>query len=83
MCIRDRAYASYIGINEEINTNKLRFAYYSMVTPESIFDYNMDSGKMVLKKQQKIVGGYDQNLYQDEIIYACLLRYFIYIIDFF
>jgi len=67
---QDRAYAAYIGINEDFNTNKLRFVYYSMRTPESIFDYDMDSGEMKLMKQQKIIGGYDQNKYQDEIIYA-------------
>jgi oligopeptidase B len=37
-----------------------------MVTPQSTFDYNVDSREKKLLKQQEIVGGYDASLYQSE-----------------
>ena len=41
-----------------------------MLTPGSIFDYDMDTREKTLLKQQEVIGGYDQEQYQDEIIYA-------------
>ena len=66
----EKTHAAYIGINEEFNTNILRFSYYSMITPESIFDYNMKTGEAILMKEQQVVGGYDKDLYKDEVQYT-------------
>jgi len=41
---KEKTHAAYIGINEEFNTNILRYSYNSMMTPESIIDSNMDTG---------------------------------------
>jgi oligopeptidase B len=57
-------------VNEEFNTNILRYGYTSMVTPSSTYDYNMDTGEITLMKQQEVVGGYDQSLYRSERHYA-------------
>ena len=67
---QEKTHAAYIGINEEFNTNVLRYSYNSMMTPESIIDYNMDTGERTLLKQREVVGGYDQDAYQDETQYA-------------
>ena len=67
---QEKTHAAYIGINEEFNTNVLRYSYNSMMTPESIIDYNMDTGERTLLKQREVVGGYDQDAYQDETRYA-------------
>jgi oligopeptidase B len=58
------------GENPNYKTNILRFSYTSLVTPNSVFDYNMDSKKRELKKQQEIPSGYDPSLYQSERIFA-------------
>ncbi len=55
---------------EEYNTNQLRFTYTSLVTPPSVFDYDMDSKQRDLKKEYEVLGGYDKSLYQSERVFA-------------
>tara|TARA_S200000501_G_C20871234_1_gene764339 strand:+ start:8343 stop:10430 length:2088 start_codon:yes stop_codon:yes gene_type:complete len=66
----ESTYTSRISTNREFNTNVLRYSYSSMITPSSTYDYNMDSGQLTLMKQQEVVGGYDQNNYDSERLYA-------------
>jgi len=66
----EETYTARISVNEEFNTNILRYGYTSMVTPSSTYDYNMDTGEISLMKQQEVVGGYDQSLYRSERHYA-------------
>ena len=66
----EATYTASISVNEEFNTNILRYTYTSMITPRSTYDYNMDSGTLDLMKQHRVVGGYDQSLYHSERIYA-------------
>ena len=56
--------------NPEFNTTKIRFSYSSMVTPSSVYDYDMDTQKRELKKQQPVLGGYDPELYASERVFA-------------
>ena len=66
----EETYTARISVNEEFNTNILRYSYTSMVTPSTTYDYNMDTGEKTLMKQQEIVGGYDQKAYHSERLYA-------------
>ena len=66
----EATFTARISVNEEFNTNILRYSFTSMVTPGSIYDYNMDSGELTLMKQDKVVGGYNQNNYHAERRYA-------------
>ncbi|MEW6602994.1 MAG: oligopeptidase B, partial [Nitrospirota bacterium] len=50
--------------NPDFNTNLLRFNYTSLITPRSVFDYDMDKRTRELKKQEEVLGGYDPSLYQ-------------------
>lgn len=63
-------YAAGLGPNAEFNTNVLRFHYTSLVTPESVYDYNMELRTRELKKRKEVLGGYDASLYQSERIFA-------------
>ena len=63
-------YTASIGTNAEYDTKLLRFTYTSLVTPNSVFDYNMETRERELKKQQPVLGGYDASKYQSERIYA-------------
>ncbi len=56
--------------NAEYKTNLLRFAYTSLVTPLSVFDYNVRTRERELKKQYEVRGGYDASRYQSERIFA-------------
>ena len=66
----EETYTSWISINEEFDTDILRFSYSSLVTPTSTFDYNMNSGQRSLLKQDEVVGGYDSNKYMSKRLYA-------------
>ena len=66
----EETYTSWISINEEFDTDILRFSYSSLVTPTSTFDYNMNSGQRSLLKQDEVVGGYDSNKYMSKRMYA-------------
>jgi oligopeptidase B len=56
--------------NPEYNTGTFRFNYQSMVTPSSVFDYDMNTGKRTLLKQTEVLGGFDASRYTSERIYA-------------
>ena len=64
------AYTAAIDVNPDFNTNLLRFSYQSMITPSSIYDYNMDTKSRELKKQQEILGGYNKEEYTTERNFA-------------
>jgi len=56
--------------NVEFRTNLLRFSYQSMVTPPTVYDYNMDDGTWTLIKQEPVLGGYDRANYVTERLEA-------------
>lgn len=64
------AYSAGITGNLEYRTGTLRFAYTSLITPSSVFDYNMTTRERELKKQTEVLGGYDPSLYASERIFA-------------
>ena len=63
-------YTIYSGRNPSFDTQIFRFTYESMVTPYSVYDYNMKTREKELKKQQEVLGGYDASLYKSERIFA-------------
>jgi oligopeptidase B len=63
-------YAAGLGPNAEFNTAVVRYSYNSMVTPNSTFDYDMNSGKSTLLKQQEVPGGFDRTNYKAERVFA-------------
>ena len=63
-------YVAYGTSNLEFNTTNFRFGYESLITPSSIFDYDVKTRNRELKKQQPVLGGYDMKLYKSERIYA-------------
>src|SRR5579863_3786908 len=63
-------YHAAVGPNAEYDTRLLRFSYTSLVTPASVFDYDMETRERTLMKRLDVLGGYDPALYQSERIYA-------------
>ncbi|MEO8436352.1 MAG: S9 family peptidase [Pyrinomonadaceae bacterium] len=63
-------YTAFVSTNMEFNTRVLRFGYQSLVTPNSTFDYDMDSKSRVLLKQTEVPGGFDKANYKSERIFA-------------
>jgi len=64
------AYNAMLGTNPEFDTTFVRFQYESMVTPRSVYDYDVSTGKRTLRKQQPVLGGFDSGLYVSERLHA-------------
>ena len=62
----EASYNAGLSNNPEYDMQKLRLTYESMVTPDSVYDYDVASGALELLKQQEIPSGYDANLYTTE-----------------
>jgi len=58
------------GSNPEFDTDTLRFNYASLVTPRSVFDYNLETQVRELKKETPVLGGYDRTQYTSERLMA-------------
>ena len=66
----EAAYAVHAANNPEFDSDTLRLSYASMVTPRSIFDYDMTAGTRELLKQTEVLGGYEPGDYTTERIEA-------------
>jgi oligopeptidase B len=66
----ETTYAAYVGNNPEYNSTSLRYHYTSLTTPNSVYDYKMDTREKKLMKQQEVVGGYNPSDYVAERVYA-------------
>ena len=62
----EASYDAGLSNNPEYDVNTLRLTYESMVTPDSVYDYDVKTGKLALLKQQEIPSGYDASLYKTE-----------------
>lgn len=64
------AYVAGISTNPEFDTDILRYSYSSLTTPNSTYDYNMDTREKELMKQQEVVGGHNPEEYVTERLFA-------------
>ena len=70
LAFEDETYTAYVGTNPEFDTNLLRFVYNSLVSPSSVYDYDMVTRQQTLLKQQEVVGGHEPSDYHSERIWA-------------
>jgi oligopeptidase B len=63
-------YALSLASNPEFDTTTVRFNYQSMVTPSSVYDYDMNSRTRKLLKRQEVLGGYDPSRYTASRVWA-------------
>ena len=63
-------YAAGLSTNREFDTKVLRYNYQSLVTPSSVFDYDMNTGQATLLKQTEVPGGFDKANYKSERVFA-------------
>jgi len=64
------AFTSYTSGNPEFDTEILRLGYTSMTTPNSTYDYNMNTKEKELLKQQEVIGDFNQTDYASERVYV-------------
>jgi oligopeptidase B len=63
-------YSARPHANREFATTKYRYSYQSLVTPGSVYEYDVASGASLLLKQQEVPGGFDRELYRSERLFA-------------
>ena len=66
----EEAFTASIGVNREFDTNTLRYEYSSLTTPNSTYDYNMQTKQKELKKRQEVVGDFNPENYEAKRVYA-------------
>lgn len=57
------SYTAGLSNNPEYDMKKLRLAYQSMVTPSTVYDYDVATGALKTLKTQEIPSGYDPSRY--------------------
>jgi oligopeptidase B len=63
-------YAASLGANAEFGATILRYDYQSLVTPRSVIDHDMNTGRSTLMKQTDVPGGFDRTSYTSERLFA-------------
>jgi oligopeptidase B len=63
-------YTTFPQDNREYATSTFRYSYQSLVTPPSVFDLNLETGRSTLVKQTKVLGSFDRSQYVSEWISA-------------
>jgi oligopeptidase B len=62
----EASYVAGLGDNPEYAVEKLRLGYESMVTPGTVYDYDVRTGELETLKVQTIPSGYDGSKYRTE-----------------
>jgi oligopeptidase B len=64
------AYSAHPHVNRVFETRTFRYAYQSLVTPASVFEYDVATRTSTLLKQLEVPGGFDRTLYASERVHA-------------
>jgi oligopeptidase B len=64
------AYSAHPHVNRIFDTTTFRYGYQSLVTPSSVYEYEVTSAQSTLLKQIEIPGGFDRTLYASERVHA-------------
>jgi oligopeptidase B len=63
-------YSAHPHVNREFVTDTFRYGYQSLVSPTSIYEYNVSTGESTLLKELEVPGGFDRSLYRSERLFA-------------
>ena len=66
----EAAYATSLSVNAEIDTDLVRYAYSSLTTPTTVYDYNVRTGEKILLKRDPVIGSFDPAHYRTEFLFA-------------
>jgi oligopeptidase B len=64
------AYTATSHVNREFETTAFRYSYQSLVSPPSVFEYDVFGRTSTLLKQQEVPGGFDSSRYASERIWV-------------
>ena len=63
-------YTAQGHVNREFDAEAFRYSYQSLVSPASVYEYDVKAGISKLLKQQEIPGGFDSARYASERVWA-------------
>jgi oligopeptidase B len=63
-------YTAMGHVNREFDTTKFRYSYQSLVSPASVYEYDVPTGSSELLKEQEIPGGFDRGHYASERLWV-------------
>jgi oligopeptidase B len=63
-------YSAQPHINREWQSKHYRYGYQSLITPNSVFEYEVATGAQTLLKQQPVPNNFDRTLYVSERVFA-------------
>jgi oligopeptidase B len=63
-------YSAHPHVNREFVTDTFRYGYQSLVSPTSVYEYNVTTGQSTLLKELEVPGGFDRSLYRSERLFA-------------
>lgn len=63
-------YTAFPGFSPDFDEPTFRYSYQSLVTPPSVFDYDAQTRRPSLLKQEEVLGGYDPSQYVSERLWA-------------
>jgi oligopeptidase B len=66
----EAAYTTSMSVNLELDTEIVRYAYTSLTTPTTIYDYNVRTREQVLLKRDPVLGSFDPKDYATEFLIA-------------
>jgi oligopeptidase B len=66
VAFNDPAYGVYLSANVEFDTPVLRYVYTSLTTPNTVYDYDMNTRQATLLKQQEVLGDFNSANYTSE-----------------
>lgn len=59
-----------LGVNLEFDQSFVRLGYESMITPSTVYDYDLEDKALATRKVQRIPSGYDKSQYETKRIMA-------------
>ncbi len=62
----EATYSAELGTNAEPSVDRLRLNYESLVTPDTVYDYDLATRRLITRKVQEIPSGYDASEYLSE-----------------
>jgi len=66
----EAAYTTSLGQNAEIDTHIVRYEYSSLTTPDTIYDYDIQTGEQQLMKRTPVLGSFNPAQYHTELVWA-------------
>ena len=67
----EEVFSAYSSTNLEMGSNKFRYGYSSMTTPNSIIEHDMNSRNKIILKESEVMGGnFNKKNYESKLVWA-------------